>query len=41
MEKIRRSIIKLLIVLLLLLHADVRPILTNHGTNNEDEHFGI
>ncbi len=41
MEKIRRNLIKFLIVLLLWLHADVNPIVTNHGTNPDDEHIGI
>lgn len=41
MEKIRKFCIKVLIIVLIWLHADVRPIVTNHGTNPEDEHIGV
>lgn len=43
MEKIRKFLIRTLIVMLLWLHADVTPIITNHGKNhtNDDENMFI
>ena len=40
MEKIRKFVIRALIALLLLLHADVTPIVKNCN-KSDDEHFCI
>ena len=41
MNKIRKICIKVLIIVLLWLNADVKPVITNHGTNPDDEHMGV